>query len=191
MNSESINVLALSGSLRQGSFNSASLRAAADLAPEGVRVTLGSIAGIPLYDEDMRSAGTPEAVTALAGAIAAADAVLIATPEYNYSVPGVLKNAIDWLSRLDPQPFARKPVAIMGASMGRLGTARAQYHLRQVFVFLDAMLVNKPEVMIAAAHTLVDDAGNLNDETTARHIRGLLDALANHTRLLAPGRAPD
>jgi len=191
MSSANINVLALSGSVRQGSLNSASLRAAVELAPEGVRVTLGSIAGIPLYDEDVRSAGTPEPVTALAEAIAAADAVLIATPEYNYSIPGVLKNAIDWLSRLDPQPFARKPVAIMGASMGRLGTARAQYHLRQVFVFLDAMVMNKPEVMIAAAHTLVDDAGTLTDETTGRHIRSLLEALANHTRLLAPARARD
>lgn len=184
MSSDSINVLALSGSLRKGSFNSASLRAAAELAPAGVSVTPAGIHGIPLYDEDLRSGGTPEAVASLAAAIEGADAVLIATPEYNYSIPGVLKNAIDWVSRLDPQPFAGKPVAIMGASMGRLGTARAQYHLRQVFVFLDAMVLNRPEVMISAAHTLVDESGTLTDETTRKHIGGLVEALAGHARRL-------
>ena len=184
MSSDSLHVLTLSGSLRKGSLNSASLSAAAELAPVGVTLTPGSIQGIPLYDEDLRGEGTPEAVTALAAAIASADAVLISTPEYNYSIPGVLKNAIDWVSRLDPQPFAGKPVAIMGASMGRLGTARAQYHLRQVFVFLDAMVLNRPEVMIPAAHTLVDGSGTLTDETTRKHIDALVQALAAHARRL-------
>ena len=184
MSADSINVLGLSGSLREASLNSAALRAACELAPEGMQVTLGSIAGIPLYDEDLRGSGTPEAVAALAAAIGEADAVLIATPEYNYSVPGTLKNAIDWLSRLDPQPFAGKPVAIMGASMGRLGTARAQYHLRQVFVFLDAMVMNRPEVMISAAHTLVDEGNALTDGSTRNHIAGMLNALAAHVQRL-------
>lgn len=185
MTDTEFNILGLSGSLRSGSLNSAALRAAADLAPPGVTVNIGSIAGIPLYDEDLRSEGTPESVTALAAAVADADAVLIATPEYNYSVPGTLKNAIDWLSRLDPQPFAGKPTAIMGASMGRLGTARAQYHLRQVFVFLDAMVLNRPEVMISGAHTLVDDTGELTDADTRRHIAGLVTALQAHARRLS------
>jgi chromate reductase len=179
---DDIRVVGISGSLRQGSLNGAALRAAAELAPAGMRIDIADISAIPLYNEDDRSQGTPGAVTALAGAIAAADAVLIATPEYNYSVPGVLKNAIDWLSRLDPQPFTGKPTAIMGASMGRLGTARAQYHLRQVFVFLDALVLNRPEVMIAAAHTLVDESGTLTDEATQRHIASQLEALATLTQ---------
>ena len=130
-------------------------------------------------------AETPAAVTALAEAIRSADAVLIATPEYNYSIPGVLKNAIDWISRLEDQPFDGKPVALLGASMGRLGTARAQYHLRQVFVFLNAHLLNRPEVMIATAHERIDDAGALEDEDTGRRLTGLLEALAAHARRLA------
>ncbi|MCB1739341.1 MAG: NAD(P)H-dependent oxidoreductase [Gammaproteobacteria bacterium] len=184
MSTDTLRVLGISGSLRKDSLNRAALHAAVDLAPAGMTINVGDIRGIPLYDEDVRSAGTPEAVSTLARAVGEADAVLIVTPEYNYSIPGVLKNAIDWLSRLDPQPFAGKPVAIMGASMGRLGTARAQYHLRQVFVFLDAMVLNKPEVMIPAAHGLVDDGGVLTDEGTRGHIRGLLEALADHAARL-------
>ena len=184
MSSDTIRVLGICGSLRTGSYNAAALQAAAAVAPTGITLEQVGLAGIPLYDEDVRSAGAPPAVSALAKAIAMADAVLIATPEYNYSIPGVLKNAIDWLSRLDPQPFAGKPVAILGASMGRLGTARAQYHLRQVFVFLDAMVLNKPEVMIAAAHTLVDDSGTLTDETTRKFLADQLVALAAHARRL-------
>lgn len=185
MSSDTINVLGFSGSLREGSLNSAALRAAADLAPAGMTVTPGPSLESPCTTRISARRGTPDAVTALANAVGAADAVLIVTPEYNYSIPGVLKNAIDWLSRLDPQPFAGKPLAIMGASMGRLGTARAQYHLRQTFVFLDAMVMNRPEVMIGAAHTLVDDSNNLTDEATRTHISGLLEALAAHTRRLA------
>jgi len=184
VSSDTIRVLGIAGSLRKGSYNAAALRAAAAVAPPGVSLTQTGLAGIPLYDEDVRSAGTPPAVSALAQAIIDADAVLIATPEYNYSIPGVLKNAIDWLSRLSPQPFAGKPVAIMGASIGRLGTARAQYHLRQVFVFLDAMVLNKPEVMIAAAHTLVDEAGTLSDEATRKFLADQLAALAAYAKRL-------
>ena len=137
---------------------------------------------IPVYNEDVRAAGIPAPVQALREEIAAADAVLIATPEYNYSVPGVLKNAIDWASRPPDQPFERKPVAIMGASPGRLGTARAQYHLRQCFVFLDSLVLNRPEVMVAGARNLFDDDGRLTDEPTREFIAKLLVALSDWTR---------
>ncbi len=119
--------LAISGSLRTGSLNTAAIRAAMELAPEGVVIGMAEIRDIPLYNDDVRLAAMPAPVVALQHAIAAADAVLIATPEYNFSVPGVLKNAIDWVSRTDPQPFRDKPVGIIGASMGALGTGRAQY----------------------------------------------------------------
>ena len=168
----------------RGSFNTAALRAAAELAPDGVNVVEAGIADIPLYNEDVRAAGFPPAVTRLQQAIASADAVLIATPEYNYSVPGVLKNAIDWVSRTDPQPFANKPVAIMGASPGALGTARAQYDLRKMFVYLDAHLLNKPEVMISAAHTRFDADGKLTDEATRKFLANLLTALRDWTHRL-------
>ena len=170
-------VCAISGSLRAGSFNTAALRAAAELAPEGVAVVAQSIAEIPLYNEDVKAAGFPPAVIRLQEAIAAADAVLIATPEYNYSVPGVLKNAIDWVSRTTPQPFADKPVAIMGASPGALGTSRAQYDLRKMFVYLDAHLLNKPEIMIGGAASRFDADGRLTDEATSRLLQTLMRAL--------------
>ena len=173
--------LAISGSLRAASLNTAALRAAAELAPEGVGIDLASIADIPLYDDDVRLAAMPAPVVALQQAIAAADAVLIATPEYNFSIPGVLKNAIDWISRTDPQPFRDKPVGIIGASMGTLGTGRAQYDLRKVFLFLDAHVLNKPEVMIAAAHTRFNANGVLTDEATRGFIKTMLVALRDWT----------
>ena len=175
---------AISGSLRSGSYNTAALRAAAELAPEGITIVEEGIADIPLYNEDVKAAAFPAAVVRLQHAIASADAVLIATPEYNYSVPGVLKNAIDWVSRTDPQPFADKPVAIMGASPGALGTARAQYDLRRMFVYLDAHLLNKPEVMISAAHTRFDADGRLTDQATRKFVASLLTALRDWTHRL-------
>lgn len=178
--------LGISGSLRAGSYNTAALRAAGELLPSGVTLELADIRGIPLYDDDLRAAGMPPAVTALQGQVAAADAVLIATPEYNYSVSGVLKNAIDWISRTTPQPFARKPVGIIGAAAGALGTGRAQYDLRKIFVFLDAHVMNKPEVMIAAAHTKFDAGGRLTDEATRGFLQAMLQGLADWTRRLAP-----
>lgn len=176
-----LKVCAISGSLRAGSFNTAALRAAAELAPDGVEVVAQSIADIPPYNEDARAAGLPPAVIRLQEAIASADAVLIATPEYNYSVPGVLKNAIDWISRTDPQPFADKPVAIMGASPGALGTARAQYDLRKMFVYLDAHLLNKPEIMISGAPSRFDAGGKLTDEATRKLVAHLVAALRDWT----------
>jgi chromate reductase len=159
-------ILGLSGSLRKASYNSAALRAAQTLAPGSTVITLADISGIPVYNDDVREQGLPPGVATLVEQIATADAVLIATPEYNYTIPGVLKNTIDWVSKAPDQPFRHKPVAIMGASMGAIGTARAQYDLRKVFVFLDAHVLNQPEIMIAAAHTRFDADGHLTDETT-------------------------
>ena len=177
-------VLGLSGSLRRGSFNTAALRAAQDLVPAGVTIETAEIGDLPLYNEDVRAVGNPPPVERLRSQMAAADALLIVTPEYNYSVPGVLKNAIDWASRPPNQPFDGKPVAIMGASPGLLGTARAQYHLRQMLVFLNAMPINKPEVFITQANTKFDEAGRLTDEPTRDMIRKLLQSLADWTNRL-------
>lgn len=171
-----MNIAAISGSLRSASLNTALLRAAKEAAPAGVNVTLQDISGIPLYNGDEQAAGFPAAVTSLAEALRAADGVLIATPEYNYSVPGVLKNAIDWLSRVDDQPFAGKPVGLLGASMGVLGTARSQYHLRQVFIFLDGRVMNRPEVFVGGAHQKFDEQGQLTDDVTREYLGKYMSA---------------
>ena len=177
MSAKPLNILGIVGSLRKGSSNRALLEAMArDLAPEGMTIEVADISGVPLYNEDDRTDGFPPAVQGLRDRIAAADGVIIATPEYNYSVPGVLKNAIDWASRPPEQPFDGKPVAILGASPGRLGTARAQYHLRQVFIFLNAMVMNKPEVMVGSVHEVLGDEGSIKDEATASFITEYLEA---------------
>lgn len=177
-------VVGLSGSLRRGSYNTAALRAAQELAPAGMTIEVGEIGDLPLYNDDVRVAGYPPAVERLRSQLAAADALLLVTPEYNYSIPGVLKNAIDWASRPPDQPFDGKPVAIMGASPGLFGTARAQYHLRQMLVFLNAIPLNKPEVMIAQANAKFDESGRLTDEPTREFIRKLLLALSDWTTRL-------
>ena len=179
-----LHILGISGSLRKKSYNTAALRAAQQLLPEGVAMETLDLAAIPIYNDDVRKQGFPPPVERLRGKIAVADAVLIVTPEYNYSVPGMLKNAIDWASRPPNQPFDGKPVAIMGASPGVIGTARAQYHLRQSFVFLNACVLNKPEVMIGSAATRFDAQGNLTDEATRGFIKALLVALADWTQRL-------
>jgi chromate reductase, NAD(P)H dehydrogenase (quinone) len=181
-----VKILGISGSLRKASFNSAALRAAKELAPEDVEVTIfEGLRDIPLYDDDLRAgAGYPPAAAALRAAVKAADAVLFVTPEYNYSIPGVLKNAIDWASRAPEQPFDGKPVAIMGAATGLLGTARAQYDLRKMCVFLNAHALNKPEVMITQAATRFDAEGRLTDEATRGLIAQQLAALRDWTRRL-------
>ncbi len=174
-------ILGLSGSLRKASYNSAALRAAQELQPDGVVITLTEISTIPVYNDDVREQGLPPSVVTLVEQIATADAVLIATPEYNYSIPGVLKNAIDWVSKAPDQPFRHKPVAILGASMGAIGTARAQYDLRKVFVFLDAYVLNQPEIMIGAAHTRFDADGVLTDAKTRELIGKQIVALKEWT----------
>jgi len=182
--SSTINVLGFSGSLRKGSLNTAALRAAVELAPGDVKITLADISDLPLYNDDVREQGYPLAVQRVREQVRTADAILFATPEYNYSIPGVLKNAIDWISRPPEQPFAGKPAAIMGVSPGAVGTARAQYHLRQVGVFLDLYFLNKPEVMIGSAGTRFDAAGNLTDAATREHVQKQLIALRDWTLAL-------
>ena len=169
--------LGISGSLRAKSLNTAALHAAVDLVPEGVTLKIADLSDIPLYHGDVEAQGLPPAVQAFRAQIKAADALLFSTPEYNYSIPGVLKNAIDWASRPPQHPFADKPIAIMGASPGMLGSARAQYHLRQVFVFMDGKLLNRPEVMIGGAMGKFDADGKLTDEPTRAAIAALLVAL--------------
>lgn len=181
MTTDTVRVLGFSGSLRKGSYNSATLRAALDLCPPGVTLDTFDIAPIPLYNEDVYKKGFPEPVQRLREAIAAADAVLIVSPEYNFSMPGVLKNAIDWVSRPPSQPFDGKPVGIIGASPGMLGTARMQYHLRQTLVSLNALTVNKPEVMITRCSDKFDADGNLTDDKTREMITRLLTALRDWT----------
>ncbi len=179
-----MNVIGISGSLRKGSFNTAARRAAQGLAPEGMTIEVAQIGDLPLYNDDVRAAGFPPPAERLRAQLAAADAILLVTPEYNYSISGVLKNAIDWASRPPNQPFEAKPVAIMGASPGLFGSARAQYHLRQMLIFLNAMPLNRPEVMIGQAQNKFDADGNLTDEPTREFIRKLLVSLRDWTERL-------
>jgi chromate reductase, NAD(P)H dehydrogenase (quinone) len=161
-----IKILAVSGALRAASSNTALLRAAQELAPEGVEIEIyDGIAELPFFDQDLE-AEPPPSVVRWREAVAAADGVLLATPEYNYSTSGVLKNAIDWASRPPEQPFDGKAIGIMGASAGVFGTGRAQYHLRQCFVFLNGFVMNRPEVMIPAAQNKFDASGKLTDQAT-------------------------
>jgi len=179
---KALTVLGISGSLRKASYNTAALRTAQALAPAGMTIEIFDLAPLPLYNEDVKAIGFPPVVQELRAKIKAADALLFACPEYNYSMSGVLKNAIDWASRPPDQPFDDKPVAMLGASPSALGTGRAQYHLRQSCVFLNMHVLNKPEAMIAAAHTKFDDKGTLTDEPTRGFIRDLLTNLAAWTR---------
>lgn len=177
MSATPLHILTICGSLRKGSFNAALARCAQRVAPEHFQFKTAHIADIPLYNDDVYQAGLPASVEQLRADIAQADALLFVTPEYNYSIPGVLKNAIDWASRGSDQPFAHKPAAIMGASAGRLATARAQYHLRQVLVFLNVHPLNQPEIMIPTAQNLMADDGELRDEATENYVRAQLLAL--------------
>jgi chromate reductase len=179
-----IRVLAVSGSLRKGSYNTALLRAAIEVAPEGITVEIFDISPIPLYNQDVEDRGLPASVKTFRERIAAADALLIATPEYNYMVPGVLKNALDWASRAPDTPLTKKPVAIMGASNGGFGTVRSQLHLRQFFVTMDMTPIQKPQVLVSFAQDKIDAAGRVVEEKTRDAIRDLLAALADLTRRL-------
>lgn len=181
--SKPLHFVVMLGSLRKGSYNAAVARALPGLAPEGVTISqLGSVGDFPLYNADVQAEGFPAAVTRMADAIAKADGVIIVSPEYNYSMPGALKNAIDWLSRLPNQPFSNKPVAIQSASMGVFGGARMQYHLRQTLVFVNASVLNGPEVMVGVAQNKVSADGDLTDKATLDFIASQLKAFADFAR---------
>ena len=172
------------GSLRKGSFNAAIARALPALAPVGVTIEpLPSIGEFPLYNHDVQNTGFPSIVTATAEAIRRADGIIVVTPEYNHSIPGVLKNAIDWISRLPDQPFAAKPIALETSSPSLFGGLRAQLHLRHMFVYLDGRVLNKPEVIIPQVNAKIDAAtGELTDPATRGFIADQLEAFADFAR---------
>jgi chromate reductase, NAD(P)H dehydrogenase (quinone) len=180
-------ILTLCGSIREKSYNAALIRALPKLAPGGMTFTPAPlVVNIPHYDADMQQvSGPPSAVVELGNAIREADGVLIASPEYNYSIPGALKNAIDWISRLPKQPLAGKPVLIQSVSMGAVGGARMQHHLRQVLVFVEAMVFARPEVMIGLAGSKFDDAGELIDVATRDLVSAQLAGFSSFVQRLA------
>jgi len=177
-------ILGFAGSLRKGSYNKALLHAAMELMPRDAKLEIFDLEGIPPFNQDLETQ-MPEKVKEFKAKIRAADAILIATPEYNYSIPGVLKNVIDWASRpYGDNSFEGKPVAVMSASMGMFGGVRAQYHLRQIFVSLNMHPINRPEVIVAFAHEKIDENGRVTDETTRKFVRELLESLVAWTRRL-------
>jgi chromate reductase len=179
-----IAVLGFAGSLRKDSYNKALLRAAVELKPENVEIEIFDLEGIPPFNQDLESQ-PPKRVKEFKAKIRAADALLVATPEYNYSVPGVLKNAIDWASRpYGDNVFDEKPVGIMSGSDGILGGARAQYHLRQSLIALNMHPLNRPEVIVTQVAEKIDESGNIADEKTRKKIRKLLEALVAWTERL-------
>jgi len=180
---DTLHVLVLLGSLRRGSYNRMTFDAAVELAPPGMTFAEADLRSLPFYDDDLRlGSGYPPPAQQLRDAIASADGVLVVAPEYNHSVPPVLKNAVDWASRPPDQPFKDKPVAIMGASTGRFGTVRMQSHLRQSLVSLEAQPLVKPEVMVAFARTAFDGEGRLVDEKARAAIAAQLRTFADRMR---------
>jgi chromate reductase len=179
-----VTILGFAGSLRKGSLNKSLLRAAVELTPKDAKLEIFDLEGIPLFNQDFETQ-PPEKVKEFKAKIKTADAILIATPEYNYSIPGVLKNAIDWASRpYGDNAFEGKPAAVMSASGGMLGGARAQYHLRQTFVFLNMHPINRPEVIVTFANEKIDEKGRVTDEKTKEKIRELLESLIAWTKEL-------
>lgn len=180
-------ILAIAGSLRQGSYNRGLLRAAEELAPDWVEVRFFDIGTLPFFNEDLEAAGDPEPVRRFKEAIRAANAVLIATPEYNGAVPGVLANAMDWASRPTGRSVLRnKPVAVMGAVLGRSGSVNAQAALRGVLSRVGAVVVPDPQVLVPQASRLFDEQVNLHDEDTREEIRQLVEAMAHWCRRVQP-----
>src|SRR5712692_235071 len=176
-----LNVLTICGSLRKGSFNAMVARALPSFAPDGMTLKPApSFAEFPLYNADIQSStGFPAPVNVLADAIRAANGAIFCSPEYNFSIPGGLKNAIDWVSRLPNQPFAGKPIALQSASPGPLGGGRVQYDLRRAMVFLDAYSLNKPEIFIGNCASKLDEkTGEIKDEATRGFIKAQLAAFA-------------
>jgi len=178
---DTLNVISICGSLRKGSYNRIVMNALQGYAPEGLRIAEApSYAEFPLYNADIQnSTGFPAPVQTLAEAIRAADGVIFVSPEYNYGIPGPLKNAIDWVSRLPNQPFADKPIALISASAGILGGGRMQYDLRRSMIFLDALTMNKPEIFIGNVSQKIDDkTGQIKDEQAIGFIKQQLAAFA-------------
>lgn len=169
-------IIAISGSLRKGSYNTMLVKALAELAPDGMQIEIAEIRDLPIYNQDDEAA-FPASAQALKDKIEKADGIIIATPEYNRSVPGVLKNAIDWASRpWGKNSFAGKPVLIAGVSVGKIGTAVAQSHLRQIMLYLDANVVGQPELYLTNESFSAD--GTVSDESTKKLLSGALDVLA-------------
>lgn len=180
-----LKVLGFAGSLRAGSYNRALLRAAIELAPAGLRIEPYDLKDIPLYNGDVEASGDPSPVAAFKDAIRKADAILIACPEYNHGVPGVLKNAIDWASRPPPNsPLNGKRAGVIGTSPGIVGSARGQSQLRQAFNFTNTDAMRQPEVIVARAQERFDADGRLTDETTRKVLAQYLGAF--HTWLRRP-----
>ena len=187
MDNKAFRILALAGSLRQGSYNRGLLRAAGELAPDWVKVQFFDIGTLPFFNEDLEPAGDPEAVRHFKEAIIRANAILIATPEYNGAVPGVLANAIDWASRPTGRSVLRnKPVAVMGAVLGRSGSTNAQAALRGVLSRVGAIVVPDPQVLVPHASKLFDEQVNLRDEDTREEVRQLVEAVAHWCRRVQP-----
>lgn len=173
-----IQMLAFAGSLREGSYNKALLRAAKELAPASMTVEIFDLEGIPLYNADLEAEGDPTRVREFKEAIRDADGLLIATPEYNHGVPAVTKNAIDWASRpAKSAPLNEKPVGILGASPGLTGSARGQSQLRQAFEFTNSYCMPQPEILVYRAHKKFDNEGRLTDESTREFLGKYLEAL--------------
>lgn len=184
---DTLRIVGLAGSLRSGSLNRALLRAAAEIAPAGLKIEPFDLIDVPLYNGDVEADGDPPAVAALKQAIAAADGVLFATPEYNHGVPAVMKNAVDWASR-PPRGAALggKPVGIIGASPGMTGSARGQSQLRQAFEFTNSFCMPQPELLVFKAHEKFDAEGRLMDEATRTYLARYLEAFESWVRRFAP-----
>ena len=193
MSKNQLDVVVICGSLREGSYNAMVAQSLPELAPDDMAIRLApSFEEFPLYNADIQnSSGFPSEVTDFADAIRDADGIVVVTPEYNFSIPGGLKNALDWVSRLDAQPFADKPVAIQSASPSPLGGGRVQYHLRQLMVFLDALVLNKPEIFVSDVAAKVDETtGELTDDTTKKFLRQQLEAFAKFIRKVGERPTP-
>jgi chromate reductase len=186
---QSLNLLGVSGSLRAHSYNSGALRAVSSVLPEGMTFAIASLGDLPFYNADVEQRGFPAAVERFRSDVAAADALIFAVPEYNFSVPGVLKNALEWLSRPPNPPAFGKPCAMFGASVSPLGSARGQFHLRHVCVSLNIIPVNTPHVDIANAKAKFDSEGRLTDQASIDLMRQLIAELRSLTlRLRGDGQ---
>lgn len=182
-----LRILGICGSLRQKSYNREALKAAGELMPADLKLEITDYSEIPLYNQDIQDKGFPEPVQRLSRQILEADGLLIASPEYNYSVSGVLKNAIDWLSRMQPQPFRFKPVAIISATGGPLGGARNQYELRKILVGMEAMVLARPEIFIGMVQTKFDADLKLTDEPTRKFLGDQMKAFSDHIAKVKKG----